>query len=448
MLFTEDLKLPGGLVGVLAKLRRAYLRHLDATNGVFSELLAAEAGESLGLSFAGDMVKSAVEQASAREPVAVLVLDACRYDAGSRLADLLNRGEPAPRATVAAARAPLPSLTAIGMPFCLPGDTSALRVAVENGEFCVTAPGFAGNLSRSDQRRAWLKQRFKLKDANFLTIDAVADTAKTPDLSAKALGRLVFVFADELDDHDCWLKPLGLDLQLERYASAIRRLRAAGYNTLHVVTDHGSFYWEPAPDEKDSGKSEGELLFASRRAMVGRELKHSTALCLSVPGSDLQCCVPRSVNSFKTYGRTGFFHGGATLQELVTPVLTIRWPRKAKKTGVVLKPITQITSLAQRVEVAPAAAQTGLFDAVDETLVTRTIRIKVCEQTTGKTLFKSKATATIDPGGGSVSVELTKAAEAEAPAGVDVDMTLEDADSDEILERRTVGLKIELNEWD
>lgn len=447
-LFTEDLKLPGGLVGVLAKLRRAYLRHLDATNGVFSELLAAEGVEGLGLSFAGDLVKSAVEQASTKEPVAVLVLDACRYDAGSRLAELLNRGEPVPRAAVAPARAPLPSLTAIGMAFCLPGDTSGLRVAVEDGEFSVTAPGFAGNLSKADQRRAWLKHRLKLKDTNFLAIDDVADSAKTPDLSAKTLGRLIFVFADELDDHDCWLKPIGLDAQLERYASAIRRLRAAGYNTLHVVTDHGSFYWEPAPDEKDSEKPAGEVLFASRRAMVGRDLKHATALCLAVPGSDLQCCVPRSVNSFKTYGRIGFFHGGATLQELVTPVLTVRWPRKAKKTNVVLKPISQITSLAQRVEVGPSAAQTGFFDAVDETLVTRSIRIKVCDRTTGKTLFRSKATAKIEPGGEVVSIELAKVKEAEAQAGLELDIIVEDADNDELLERRTVTLKVELNDWD
>lgn len=447
-LFTEDLKLPGGLVGVLAKLRRAYLRHLDATNGMFSELLAAEGAESLGLSFAGDLVKSVVEHASAKEPVAVLVLDACRYDVGNRLAELLNRGEPVPRATVTPARAPLPSLTAIGMAFCLPGETSGLRVGVEKGEFSVTSPGFAGNLSKSDQRRAWLKQRFKMKDANFLGIDDVADSAKTPDLSAKTLGRLVFVFADELDDHDCWLKPIGLDAQLERYASAVRRLRAAGYNTLQVVTDHGSFYWEPAPDEKDSEKPSGELFFISRRAIVGRELRHSTALCLSVPGSDLQCCVPRSVNSFKTYGRIGFFHGGATLQELVTPVLTVRWPRKAKKTNVVLKPISQITSLAQRVEVAPAAAQTGFFDSVDETLVTRSIRIKVCDRTTGRTLFRSKTPAQIDPGGGAVSIELAKVAEAEAQAGIDVDVIVEDADNDELLERRLVTLKIELNDWD
>ena len=332
-LFSDDLKLPGGLVGVLAKLRRAYLRHLDASNGVFSELLGNEGVETLGLPFAGDVMKPIAERASAKEPVAILVLDACRYDAGCRLAEMLNQGEPARRAEVASARAPLPSITAIGMPFCLPGDTGELHATVEAGKICVTASGFPGNLSDAAQRREWLKQKFKLKDGNFLSIEQVADGTTSTELSAKALGKLVFVFADELDDHDCCLKPFGIDQNLERYATVIRRLRAAGYNTVHVVTDHGSFYWDPAPDEKDTPKPEGDIRFASRRAIAGSDLKHASALCLPMSSSKLQCCVPRSVNAFKTYGGIGFFHGGATLQELVTPMLTVRWPRKAKKNG-------------------------------------------------------------------------------------------------------------------
>jgi len=447
-LFTDDSKLPGGLVGVLAKLRRAYLRHLDMTNGVFSEMLAREGTELLNLPYAGDMLRLAAEQASVKEPVAVLVLDACRFDAGCRLAEMLNQGEPVRRAEVRSSRAPLPSITAIGMPFCLPGDTTGLRVAVELNEFRVTVPGFDGNLSKAEQRREWLKGKFRLKESSFLYVGQIADNTASAALNAKALGRLVFVFGDELDDHDCELKPFGIDHVLERYATVIRRLRGAGYNTVHVVTDHGFFHWEPAPDERDGVKPSGEILFASRRAIVGRDLMHADALCLPVPGSDLTCCVPRSVNTFKTYGRIGFFHGGATLQELVTPVVTVRWPRKAKKTDVVLKPISQITSLAQRVEVAPAATQPDLLKPVDEALLTRTVRLRVCDPVTGKALFKGKATAQIEPGGNAVTIGLEKIADAEAKVGTELEMVLEDADNDEVLERRPVTLKIELNDWD
>ena len=104
--------------------------------------------------------------------------------------------------------------------------------------------------------------------------------------------------------------------------------------------------------------------------------------------------------------------------------------------------------LAPKLEVAPAAAQTGFFDAVDETLLTRTVQVKVCDPATGKALFKSKATARIEPGGGSVSIELAKVAEANAKVGTELEVVVEDADNDELLERRPVTLKVELNDWD
>ncbi|MCL6502399.1 MAG: hypothetical protein K6T86_06905, partial [Pirellulales bacterium] len=117
-LFQEDVHLPGGLVKVRAVLRKAYLRHVDRVNAAFSELLSHSAVASLGLPFAGDVIKDLVGKASAREPVAILVLDACRYDLGCRLAEMLNRGEPSRRASVSAARAPIPSITALCIPLC------------------------------------------------------------------------------------------------------------------------------------------------------------------------------------------------------------------------------------------------------------------------------------------------------------------------------------------
>ena len=50
-------------------------------------------------------------------------------------------------------------------------------------------------------------------------------------------------------------------------------------------------------------------------------------------------------------------------------------------------------------------------------------------------------------GGGSVVVELAKAADAEAELGAELEVVVEDADNDEVLERRPVALKVELNDW-
>ena len=205
--------------------------------------------------------------------------------------------------------------------------------------------------------------------------------------------------------------------------------------------------WDPDPDEKDVPKPDGELLWKSRRAIVGRGLAHPTAIITKVTNSDLECCLPRSVNSFKTYGGLGFFHGGATLQELVIPFVTIRWPQKAQKIGGVIKPIEQITSLAQRIQVGPEATQIGLFQQMDENLLSRKVLLKVLDPQTGKLIFKSTQPASIEPGGSVVVMELNNIPGAEAVLGSDLDLILIDEDDEEILDRRTVTLQVELDEW-
>lgn len=95
---------------------------------------------------AGEVVLAEVQRQ--KGPLALVFLDACRFDLGQRLADMLNTGEPAPRANVSAAVAPVPSITDLGMALALPITRAQLRVRLnQNGKFVVTAEGFDGNLT-------------------------------------------------------------------------------------------------------------------------------------------------------------------------------------------------------------------------------------------------------------------------------------------------------------
>ena len=458
-LFKEKDAIPGALIGVRAKLRQAYLRHLDRVNTAFADLLAKSKGPLLAATdhnalpqpyeYAGAQLAQLLNPLP-RQPSAVIITDACRYDIGCRLVESLNQGEPTRRAEIAPACAPLPTITPLGMSFALPG-INQVRVQLLDHPlqpWFITAEHFAGNLAEAAQRREWLKQNFKVKDQAFLSIDQVVNSDSPEAISAKTLGRLIFVFGDELDDHEGSLKPFGLDAVIERYASLIRRLQSGGYHTIFLVTDHGFFHWEPAPDEKDGIKPEGELLWKSRRAIVGRRLKHSTALLMSVPNSDLECCVPRSVNSFKTYGGLGFFHGGLTLQEWIIPVVSVHFPSKGQKIGGVLKPVSQITSLAQRIQVTPQATQLDLFAGLaHENYLSRPVILKVVQPASGKVVFKSKKSAMLEPGGEPVAMELMAVPGAAADSKSELEMLLLDADDEEVLDRLKITLQVELDDW-
>lgn len=443
-LFRDDLPLPGGLHRVRARLRRAYLRHLDRCNAAFSELLHHQGTEAVDLPYGGELLAKARPQ---KDPMAVLVLDACRYDLGARIAEALDSGEPVRRSEIKAARAPLPSITPLGMPFALAPESGSVRVELTNtggAAWRVTVAGSAHDLANAEARREWLRRQFKLKPGAITDVKtALANDPPAP----KDAGKLLFVFSDEIDvqGHEGELRFSGADEYVERYVRVIRRLRDAGYSTVVVVTDHGFVHWDPERDEVEA-KPTGEILWSTRRAIVGRGLRHPTAIAATVPGSDLECRVPRSVNTFKTYGGLGYFHGGATLQEWITPVVVCTWPRKAEKVAAVLTPIAEITSLAPRVEVRTGVTQTTMFEG-DAKVTGRQVVVKVVEPSTGRRLFFTPSVK-IEPEGAPLTLVLERAKTETCPRGSRLEVQVRDADNDQLLDRCDVELKIDLEEWD
>ena len=444
-LFEEQPDLPGGLHRIRARLRRAYLRAMDRLGREFSELLAQQPRDVFALPTAGELALQELERS--QEPTALVFLDALRLELGHRLAELLNAGEPVRRAKVDTAVAPIPSITALGMAFALPLKRNQLRVEVagEQKGFRVKAIGFEGDLSQAEARRKWLAAKFEVK--RFLTVAEVLDSESLA--TPRRLPRLLVVHGAEFDTagHEGQLQLTGADEHLERYARAIRKLREVGFSRVIVVTDHGFFHWQPEPDEVEDVKPTGDVVWLSRRAAVGQNLASATAVRLPVMQSQSEAMIPRSVNAFKTYGGLGFFHGGATLQELLIPVLVMRWPVKATKTPVVLKPVEHITSKAPRLEVEAGLQGMTLFGP-DEKQLARRVLVKVRNPETGTLVFRHAVPATIEPGGQTAIVELQLV---EPPPvlsrGAPLIVEVCDADDEEILVHENVILGIDIDEW-
>ena len=445
MLFQEEPGFPSQLQRVRARLRRGYLRAVDRIGGTFSELLSADSSGVASMPTAGEAVLAEVQRQ--KGPLALVFLDACRFDLGRRLADMLNTGEPALRATVSAAVAPVPSITDLGMALALPMPRSQLRVRLtQNGKFSVTAEGFDGNLALAADRRDWLKKCWEAKEC--LGIDEVLD-GETLKPATKAR-RLIAVYGKELDQHDGQLQLTGADDHLKRYVLAIRRLRDAGYSRVIVVTDHGFFHWQPEEHEIEIQKPAGDLLWESRRAMVGRGLSHPHAVKLPVPCSDYEAMIPRSVNAFRTYGGLGFFHGGAMLQELVIPVVVATWPAKASKVEVVLKPVGHIASESPRVQVQAgvSAASKGRLFATDTKQLSRRVLVKVRDPSTGSLVFRHAEAVTVEPDGEPITVNLSLV-DPRPVLAYDTPLLVQvlDADNEELLAHEDIALKVDLNEW-
>ncbi|OQA14119.1 MAG: hypothetical protein BWY64_03361 [bacterium ADurb.Bin363] len=156
--------------------------------------------------------------------------------------------------------------------------------------------------------------------------------------------------------------------------------------------------------------------------------------------------VPRSTNAFKTYGGLGFFHGGATLQELIIPVIIIKWPAKGKKIDVVLKPAGSITSEVPRVQVI-MGGQPDLFGQ-DSNLLSRNIMVKVYDPQTGKLVFKHKEPVSVEPGGDLITIQLNIVEPKPSLSyGTVLIIEVRDAEDEELLSKENITLKVDIDEW-
>ena len=118
----------------------------------------------------------------------------------------------------------------------------------------------------------------------------------------------------------------------------IKKLTAANASNLLVTSDHGFLYQNRAIDESDFSGDEvkGEqILYRDRRFVLGKGLVESPALHkftseqLGLSGkSEVQ--IPKSINRLRLKGSgSRFVHGGASLQEVVIPVLKINKKRQS-----------------------------------------------------------------------------------------------------------------------
>lgn len=118
---------------------------------------------------------------------------------------------------------------------------------------------------------------------------------------------------------------------LQEIVVLVRKLASANASNILVTADHGFIYQHRPLDESDFSVAEvkGEVLARNRRYVLGKNLPvtpgmrkfRSSDLGL---GGDLDVLLPNSINRLRLKGSgSRFVHGGASLQEIVVPVIHV-----------------------------------------------------------------------------------------------------------------------------
>ena len=270
-----------------------------------------------------------------KSKVCVLISDAFRYEVGEELQSLIRR-EDRFDAELVPALACLPSYTQLGMASLLPHQT--LQLAEDgSGEALVDGSSATGSSNRA---------RILAQTVAASTVVLAKDVLAMGKDESRALIRdhdVVYVYHNLIDKtgdtRDTEERVFGAaEDTLDELLRVIKKLANANASNLLVTADHGFIYQNHPLQDSDFVSSEpggAEILYTDRRFVLGRGLRESTSFKAFQPeqlglAGTLQVQIPKSINRMRLKGSgSRFVHGGATLQEVVIPVISINKKRQS-----------------------------------------------------------------------------------------------------------------------
>ncbi|WP_433523889.1 BREX-1 system phosphatase PglZ type A [Nocardia pseudovaccinii] len=272
----------------------------------------------------------------AKAKTLVVVSDALRYEVGAELAARMN-GDDWFSATIEPRLAPLPSYTQLGMAVMLP------HTGLELGDDGTVRADGAQTSGLPARKALWASV-----NAAAVEYAAVMSMSAADRAVLWSAHDAVIVYHDVIDaaGHKTpYQTPEACDRAIDEIARVIKRFGSGKTRASRVLVtaDHGFLYQDSdlEPGDYLSEAAHGEqIVDRTRRYVLGRGLREHpsfttwSAAQLGLDG-DLQVQVPRSLHRLRMQGAGyQYVHGGATLQEIVVPLVTLTQSRSKETSKV------------------------------------------------------------------------------------------------------------------
>ena len=268
--------------------------------------------------------------------VCVIISDAMRYEIGEELLSRI-RQEDRYGAELEPVLSVLPSYTQLGMAALLPHREMSIAEG-DSGSVLVDGLSSQGTANRDRILKAANEGR-----AEAITFETLIGLNR--DISRDLLkgNDVLYIYHNRIDHTGDKMHSEGqafeaTEVALDELVRAVKKLTAANANNILITADHGFIYQHRAIDESDfavvepSGES---VLYRDRRFVLGKGLKAQDSLRtfsaaqLGLVGN-MEVQIPKSINRLRLKGSgSRFVHGGASLQEVVVPVLRINKRRQS-----------------------------------------------------------------------------------------------------------------------
>ena len=336
-----------------------------------------------------DFYKSFVSsKISNGDRVFVIISDALRYEVAAELADKLN-SETTGACDIQPLLGVVPSVTKMGMASLLPHMSLDIDLS---GKVLVDGKSSSGMDNRIDilqavvtdstavhfqdlknMNKAGRRETFKGKKLVYIyhdNIDATGDKASTEVYTFRAVERAI----DELYDT---VKIIKDDL--------------SGTN-IFITADHGFIYQRDALEESDKIEKEGIPAFEIKRRHLLTHEKgdRSGLLDINMKGiinneHQITTYVPKATIRFKIQGAgANFVHGGASLQEIVVPVIQFKNIRNGQKNSREIEKVdVKLTNTTRKITNSLFNLTFFQTEKVEDKRVPRTVKIFMVDENDG-----------------------------------------------------------------
>lgn len=330
--------------------------------------------------------------------VFVVISDAFRYEAAQELTADLN-GRFRFRAELTSILGVLPSYTALGMASLLPhtsltygakGEVLAdgrSTVGLENrGKILETSDGvaiMADTLTgmKKEDGRAFIRDH-RVVYVYHNVVDAVGDSASTEDDTFGGVRRTI-----------------------SELANLVRHIINSLNGSYVIVTaDHGFLFQHAAPTVTEKSVLGGDkpagTVIAKKRYLLGRDLPsddcvyRGTTEATAGADGDMEFWLPKGINRFHFTGGARYVHGGAMLQEIVVPVVTVRELEGGAAEGTQTRPV-QVHILGNNLKATTNRYRVQLIqtEAVSERIKPITLQVAIYD---GETPVSNAESITFD----------------------------------------------------
>ncbi len=258
----------------------------------------------------------------------VIISDALRYEVAQELTTALN-GKYRVKAKLDSQLGVLPSVTALGMASLLP-----------HSKLQYTDKGFVladGKSTEGLERRG---EVLATRGGVAIWADDLLEMTSEAAREFVSDKRVIYIYHDQIDKRGDKAPTEKQTFAAARDAineigNVVRFVtdRLNGYRVF-ITADHGFLYTDTAPDETDKSKLGDKpqgTIKAKKRFLIGHNLGksesvwHGSTHRTAKAEGGMEFWLPKGINRFHFAGGARFVHGGAMLQEIVIPVITVKY---------------------------------------------------------------------------------------------------------------------------